>query len=141
MGEGADPELIFGKSDNAGSLLERVQLHPSILVNGCMHPSIFRAATTFTIFCLFIPGNVQVLHPSIEISNKGTVTYLLRKFPHSSFVQSSLTEISKTYLKFHPLSVANKRELRIVCQHETKHLPANPILLILHLKQNKYNNM
>ena len=38
-----------------------------------MHPSIFRAATTFKIVCLLFPANVQILHPSIEISNKGTV--------------------------------------------------------------------
>ena len=67
---------------NTGSLLDKmrwVQLHPSILGNGCMHPSIFRAATSILIFCLLFPVNVQILQPSIEISNKGTVmgTHLL----------------------------------------------------------------
>ena len=60
---------------NTGSFLEQmrwVQLHPSILGNGCMHPSIFRAATSILIFCLLFPVNVHILHPSIEISNKGT---------------------------------------------------------------------
>ena len=40
----------------AGPSLERVQwvqLHPSILDNGCMHPSIFRPDTSFTVFSSF----------------------------------------------------------------------------------------
>ena len=61
----------------SGSLLEQVQwvqLHPSGLANGSMHLSIFRAYTFFTIFWLVFPDNVQILHPSIEKSNKDTVT-------------------------------------------------------------------
>ena len=62
--------------------VQRVQLHPLIFGNRCMNPSIFRAATSITIFCQPFPANFQILHPSIEISNKGTgfpclCTYLL----------------------------------------------------------------
>ena len=41
---------------------------------GSMHPSIYRPYTSF--FCLIFPANVQILHLSIEISNKGSETYL-----------------------------------------------------------------
>ena len=49
-----------------------MQLHPSIWGNGCMNPSIFRPDTTFRLFCPIFAANGQMLHPSIEISNKGT---------------------------------------------------------------------
>ena len=52
--------------------VQRVQLHPSIWINGCMHPSIFKPDITFRLICMFFPANNQILHPSIEISNKGT---------------------------------------------------------------------
>ena len=59
----------------SGPLLERVrrvQLHPLILGSSCMHPSIFRAAASFIIFCQLYLANFQIPHPSIKISNKGT---------------------------------------------------------------------
>ena len=70
---------------DSGTLIKRVrwvQLQPSFLGNRCMRLSIFRATTSFSIFCLLFPAKVQILHPSIEISNKGTgfpclCTYLL----------------------------------------------------------------
>ena len=43
--------------------VRQVQLHPSILGIGCMHPSIFSAATSFTVFCLRFLANIQILHP------------------------------------------------------------------------------
>ena len=52
----ASAKCILGDYLNkayAGSLFERVrrvQLLPSILSNGCMHPSNFRATTTFRTF-------------------------------------------------------------------------------------------
>ena len=52
--------------------VRRVQLHPSIWGNGCMHPSIFRPGIAFRLFCLIFPANGQILHPSMEISNQGT---------------------------------------------------------------------
>ena len=52
--------------------VRRVQLHPSILGNGCMHPSIFRPDTIIRVLCPIFPTNGQFLHPSIELSNKGT---------------------------------------------------------------------
>ena len=58
-----------------GTLLEwvrRVQLHPSILSIECMHLSIFRGISSFTIICLIFPANVQFLHLLTEISNKDT---------------------------------------------------------------------
>ena len=57
--------------------VRRVQLHPSILGNGCMHPSIFRADTCYRLFCLIFSANSQILHPSIEISNQGTACQLI----------------------------------------------------------------
>ena len=64
--------------NNTGPWLEQVrpvQLHPLILANGCMHPSIFRLDTSFRRFCPIFPANEQILHPSIEMSNQGTDTY------------------------------------------------------------------
>ena len=57
--------------------VRRLQLHPSIFGNSCVHPSIFRAATTFTNFCLLLHANVQILHLSIEISNKALLRQIL----------------------------------------------------------------
>ena len=73
----ANPSKIrsFQWSYITGPLLvwvRRVQLHLSILGNGCMNPSIFRPDTCFRLFCLIFPANSQILHPSIEISNQGT---------------------------------------------------------------------
>ena len=53
--------------------VQRVQLHPSILGNGCMPPSIFRPDTSSRLFCLIFLAIGQILHPSMEISNQGTV--------------------------------------------------------------------
>ena len=66
----------------AGPWLVRVrwvQLHPSILGKGCMHPSIFWPDTSFRFFCLIFPLDGQTLHPSIKISNQGTATVPLWK--------------------------------------------------------------
>ena len=66
--------LSFHTLYQTGSLLEwvqRVLLQRSILGKRCMYPSIIRAA--ITTFCLFFLFNCHILHPSIEISIKGTV--------------------------------------------------------------------
>ena len=48
-------------------------MHPSILDNRCMRPSIFLLDSSIRLFYLIFLVNGQTLHPSIAISNKGTV--------------------------------------------------------------------
>ena len=64
-------EKIIAREVSTGALLVRVwrvQLHSSILGNGCMHPSIFRPdawCICFQVFLSHFPANGQILHPTI----------------------------------------------------------------------------
>ena len=70
--------------------------------NGCIHLSVFRPDTSLKrLFCLIFPANGQILHPLIEISNKGTgrsLTYCMR----------SKIPLKRHQLFCHPVTCGNQ---------------------------------